>query len=869
MKGIITNYTFNPNTDQVTIAGLDEFNVNRLMAIINQTDNEIIYAVGVDGKGFSAIAGNVVTLQYDCAGMNALDELVIIYAGEVAADGGIAIAGYESVGGKMLIGNVQGKFRDGFAEPGTQPDPAAWDVSNDNDDHLINAGGNAAGSSYLRISMNPWKEGSEVELLSKVTFTMPFRVAFGASLSQRIVGQEIFVGFVAVDDNGDVVMDTPIADKAITGATATIASNVGTFTITDHGLKGGDRVNIFGCAEHRLNVGPVLVTVLTKDTFTVPVTLANGSYSTTGGFVRFSDPFRGASNGTAYLFENATVTQATLATKRNGSKARMLTGQTVPTTVAVQTNTSPISDAFNAAGIYELFAQLEEVGFRGTPADSVATPSGLVKFAQTLPDENYKYKMLIRARNLTGISRPIAKITGIAKTGTTTATVTTGTPHGLAVGDYVQIYGVLDQTNFPNLTAQTVVASVPDSTSFTIVIGTASTTSSSGGVVIRNEGSVLAPGIIAQAVQSVSRTGGIMTLIGSGTWATPLPGEYMEVAGMTGGAAQYDGPYKVLRVSTTTLELEAPGADFGSIATGGAVMRRTDVRMHFARMLDYTRLVAEIIGGRGNTTDINNSVPVSITNQPATTGVTQANGGGNAQAAAQWSVGQRSGVLVADVASAALTTTTTTSAVTPGALANIGVLSQSFNIVVTAVSGTTPTLDVGVEESMDGGTNWVRIFDFPRITTAGAYFSPLIRTQWGTRIRYVQTVAGTTPSFTRAVNRLENNAGAPIVRQFIDRSIAVTTLNSVTPTYDVDGCDRLQLTVNMGTITTTAPQFQLEGSDDNGASWYAIDTPLTGVTVATVVKNYTGVMPKKVRARISTAGVAATLGSVQIKGLGM
>jgi hypothetical protein len=78
------------------------------------------------------------------------------------------------------------------------------------------------------------------------------------------------------------------------------------------------------------------------------------------------------------------------------------------------------------------------------------------------------------------MSRPIAKIVSIVKTGTTTATVTTDVPHGLLTTSYVTIKGVRDQTNFPNLTTATVVASTPTTTTFTIVIGGAVTATSYG-----------------------------------------------------------------------------------------------------------------------------------------------------------------------------------------------------------------------------------------------------------------------------------------------------------------------------------------------------------------------------------------------------
>jgi hypothetical protein len=216
--------------------------------------------------------------------------------------------------------------------------------------------------------------------------------------------------------------------------------------------------------------------------------------------------------------------------------------------------------------------------------------------------------------------------------------------------------------------------------------------------------------------------------------------------------------------------------------------------------------------------------------------------------------------IIADVASAALTTTTTTAAFTP----TFGT-SYSVSIPVTAVTGTTPTLDVAIEESDDSGTNWFKVYDFPRITGTGIYRSPLIR-MVGNRVRYVQTVAGTTPSFTRAINRLQNSNSSEAVRQLIDRSIVLTTLNSTTPSLDTrDAGNRAQLVVNVGAITTTAPALQMEGSDDNGASWYAIGTPLTAVASSTVQLTVVDINAALMRVRVSTAGSGVTAGYVMIK----
>jgi hypothetical protein len=216
--------------------------------------------------------------------------------------------------------------------------------------------------------------------------------------------------------------------------------------------------------------------------------------------------------------------------------------------------------------------------------------------------------------------------------------------------------------------------------------------------------------------------------------------------------------------------------------------------------------------------------------------------------------------IIADVASAALTSTATAGPFTP----TFGTC-YSVNIVVTAVTGSFATMDVAIEESDDSGTNWFKVYDFPRITLNGQYRSPIMRLT-GNRVRYVQTVGGGSPSFTRSINRLQASTNNEAVRQLIDRTISISTLNSTTPNLDTRDCgNRTQLVINVGAITTTAPAIQLEGSDDNGTSWYSIGSPLTAVANSTVQLTVPDINSALTRGRISTAGVGVTAGYVLIK----
>ena len=75
----------------------------------------------------------------------------------------------------------------------------------------------------------------------------------------------------------------------------------------------------------------------------------------------------------------------------------------------------------------------------------------------------------------------------------------------------------------------------------------------------------------------------------------------------------------------------------------------------------------------------------------------------------------------------------------------------NFCLDVTAVAGTTPTLDVAIQEKDPVSGHYFNLVSFPQVTTVASH-----RTQYGSgagellgkTIRYVATIGGTTPSFT-------------------------------------------------------------------------------------------------------------------------
>jgi hypothetical protein len=216
-------------------------------------------------------------------------------------------------------------------------------------------------------------------------------------------------------------------------------------------------------------------------------------------------------------------------------------------------------------------------------------------------------------------------------------------------------------------------------------------------------------------------------------------------------------------------------------------------------------------------------------------------------------------LLVTDQASAAITTTTTSATFTPGSGSSYSVV-----IPVTVVTGTTPAMDVQIQESDDTGTNWVAIYDFPRITATGMYRSPVFPLT-GNRVRYVQTITGTTPSFTRAIHRLQNSLTSYTpLRQIIDRTISMTTLNSVTPSLTTGMAKNVQCVVNIGTATTPAT-LQIEGSDDNGATWYAVGATFSPAASSTTQTTVLNIQAQLLRVRVTVAGTLVVAGYTVLK----
>lgn len=537
-----------------------------------------------------------------------------------------------------ISNNITTKFREAF-EAYDPVNGRKW-VESKADGDLIFVDGNAAAASYLVISKSPLDAGTESAVTSIASVGMPIDASIGLSMSQRTLGQEFAIEMI---DNGAPLPDVPdLAISAISQTTTVLTVD----TVLPHGLSVGKSVGIRDCSNLLANYPALVVASVPSPTQftatagpggTIPSqTITNPAGAK--GFVYFRERFGRARNGVSEIFENATATNASLYIRSESGDALpsgTVAGShsvTVATTASVQLVNSAFQYAFAPSSEFRLFVQADRTQWADGAVDAVAQTTNRLLRTQVCPDPSETYRVRIRATNNKSLTVPNAQIVSAVKTGTTTATITTDRPHGLALNDPVVIYGIRAQgaTEFPNLTTATAVASVVDATTFTIVIGTAGTITSYGGYVAKVQAGNLmsALGAVAQVAQSATLStlaDGTrqLVLVGSANWAAPATtiGDMVELVGVrdntTGATLNVDGPWKIANVATTNLTLVLPfsgqrtlPADFVSTNCGGGVIRRTCLRISFLRLFEYQRERVELLPRP--TGDVSAAVPVSI-----------------------------------------------------------------------------------------------------------------------------------------------------------------------------------------------------------------------------------------------------------------
>ena len=763
------------------------------------------------------------------------------------------------------------------------------------------------GQLVTALSMNPLVDDHESSIYLQnlpKALGMPHVLGLEASMSQRVRGQFTVMEVVNSDSLGvaPTVASYPIAtiQQVTTTLTITFANAVNTGGAGGVGLNIGDWIDVSGVtSDNRLNYSNLCITTISADGKTITCTHADdvaipsisvGPFSQ--GTVTYRPQLGSATAGYGMRFSSTSAAACAYISKFGGYEVQM-SGTLTTSHMSSSGSTSPVF-AYQSNGHYDVKASTkffvksepQSILFYDLAVDSASPANTRTYRSGVKPDFDGTYGVRFRVVSPKSMSRPIARIASISKAGTTTTTVNTTSPHGLVTGQFVTIKGVLDQTNFAGIITPTAVTVVND-TQFRIVHGSAATATSYGGtVVLTNCGGVDQQGVVSQVIQSVARNAdGIYTFVGNGTWAAPAAvGEYVNIHGLisnTGTDLGLDGVYEIMNLSGTTM-LAKPVQDYTgtylapnstnvitTTACGGTVILRTTLRSHDIIGYTYKQSMVQI-DGQG-TVDATKAVPIysvggSLTVSQGTAASLQTTSTQGTAAAISTTTGLGGWYThpaitgIVDVASAAITATTTTSAIS-------NALGNAFEVVVvnTAMSGTAPTLDVSIEESFDGGTNWHTLYQFERISLAAQVAkSPMLRAN-GRHVRYVQTVGGTTPSFTRAITRnVFPSSTADKIARLVDRTIVLTTLNSTTPSLFAGSASNAQLVVNIG-AATTAPVFKMQGSEDN-VTWYDLSaTTLTAVASSTVQLTLNNINAPYVRGIISTAGATDTAGYVVLK----
>lgn len=527
--------------------------------------------------------------------------------------------------------NITTKFREAFE---TLDTVNRWTLSTGTGD-LVFVDGNTAAASYLVVSKSPWEQNTETLLSTVSTFAMPMELSIGAHMSQRTVGQEFSLEVISTEPRPAAPAD--LAISSISQTTTVLTVN----TVNPHGLSIGQAVGVRDVSNTAANY-PFLTVATVPSLTQFTATVATGTITTVNnsGFVYRRERFGRASNGVSQIFENATATNASL-------YVRSETGDALPSGAiagahAVTIGTTASTVAVNAAFAYSFVpgtefrmnVQADRVQFYDSAIDAVAQTANRLLRTQVVPDPSENYRFRIRATNNKSLTVLNAKVVSVTKSGTTTGTFVCDRPHGLVTNDTITYYGSSNQAaaSFPNLTTATAVT-VVNATTFTAVIGTGTTGTAYGGVISKVHGGNLlsalgAPNLAAVSAALATLADGTrqLTLVGSGSWTGMVIGDIVEVAGVSnvtnGDLLGVDGAWKVANLATTTLTLVPPTgttmpglpADFTTTTSGGAVIRRTDLRVSFVRIFDYERARVELLPRPAG--DLAGAAPVTIQGTP-------------------------------------------------------------------------------------------------------------------------------------------------------------------------------------------------------------------------------------------------------------
>lgn len=498
------------------------------------------------------------------------------------------------------------------------------------------------GQRIVALSSSPMTTG-ESKVTVNADIPIPARFEFEIGISQRARHQFGSAALYRDAESGPEPIPDPIAIVGISQSSADLGvaytGTAGTIVTIDleTALPGegeadrvylSDLVHVVGLVDSRLNYQNLCIKFISQDRKRICAgfsdeaalpSLAVPLISPPLGTARlhFYNNASGAAHAVGYRFSGTSAVSAAVFSIFDGGDAQ-ISGVLVGSHLVTVGTSAQVYTAGAAEGQYELRAttryavEIDKTTAvaMARSADSNNSWSVYALRTSVRPKAVDSLSPRYRMYCAPGMTKPVAEIAGIAKTGSSTATVVTKRPHGLATGNYVTIKGVRDQTNFAAFSTP-VAVTVIDAYTLTVVIGPGVTATSYGGSVVLCNGGADQPGIIGQAVQSAAvDEQGILTLVGSAAWAGLNIGEYVNLHGVIGSGGSslaLDGAWMVWGMSTTSLKLSpvfdifgvrrSPAA--GALALtncGGSVLLRSTLRAHDAIGASWSDLQVSIRG---------------------------------------------------------------------------------------------------------------------------------------------------------------------------------------------------------------------------------------------------------------------------------
>jgi hypothetical protein len=230
---------------------------------------------GVSGGGGGASAAEITTAL---TSTNANMEASLQSIATESAKSGATI-----INGKQLIGGAADKWRDSFETI----DTSKWDyVSGINANDLITLAGDTTASGFVELILNALGRNTVSEIKGLRQFSPPYRLGFGASVSQRQFGEITVISVSEVDETGARVIAAGETESFfgpdLTINKISVTSNVAVVTFTTpHKLKFDDLVVISNAPDSRMNIQARVTQIRSKFAVTVPLAYTNGNYALT------------------------------------------------------------------------------------------------------------------------------------------------------------------------------------------------------------------------------------------------------------------------------------------------------------------------------------------------------------------------------------------------------------------------------------------------------------------------------------------------------------------------------------------------------------------------------------------------------------